>query len=92
MVRIRLGRGKFLLRHMNFGAKNGGAGPDQSRKSEGHNLAGGVLTKNSKKRGPKKVTGRVGEEPGQSGERRKWYMNFLKGGMWVPYYGFIYAF
>jgi hypothetical protein len=28
----------------------------------------------------KKITGRVGEEPGQSGERRKWYMNVLRGG------------
>jgi len=25
---------------------------------------------------PQKETGRVGEEPGQPGERRKWYMNF----------------
>jgi hypothetical protein len=26
--------------------------------------------------GEAKKTGRVGEEPGQFGERRKWYMNF----------------
>jgi hypothetical protein len=51
-----------------------------------------VRTKQQAIRRDKKATDRVGEEPGQLGERRKWYMNLIKGGMWVPYLGSYTAF
>ena len=46
---------------------------------DGRDYEEGLATRLAGK-GLKKVTGRVGEEPGQSGERRKWYMNVLRGG------------
>jgi hypothetical protein len=83
MVRIWLGWCKFLIEQENSRKEDGpGVAPMklEATAREGKGLFGMP----DQKKGPKKVTGRVGEEPGQSGERRKWYMNLLKGGMWVP--------